>query len=433
MSLRSRLPSGRLPFGMGTVALILSVLLVVTAGLVMWGSPDDGYGDEDGALRAYDAEPATAWTVDDTNLKGFTGDGTITVADHSGDDWLVAYPSGFGRSFQLVDVKTGKQLWSQPIRVGLGDCAFNRSGELGCAVKLGQVANGFYLVDPDDGSMRKTDELRDTVSVTGVGDDFLRVNQIGYQAALRDPEGRLVWDRTFAATATPELRDGVLTVTTADGSSYVLDQRTGDDQLGCTDCELGVYRSGVTVMRTEIDRESVAVHPRTGDDVGRAVRTAAGLEVVAGQSTLPVLTGAGARQMQVSDGHYEIVDPATGAARWQISDPQLSKVHARPCGATVNFARKDRSRVFFDLASGDRLGEMPAPDIDTPDRNLDYLSCVGSSGDDVVVYASRDQLTAFHAHSGNVAWELPIDGTAADVDGYLVLTQGTSLSVLRAG
>ena len=96
----------------------------------------------------------------------------------------------------------------------------------------------------------------------------------------------------------------------------------------------------------------------------------------------------------------------------------------------VAFARMDRSRVIYRLDDGERLGTIPVPSIDDPDTNLDLLSCVGSSGDHLV-FGSSGQLTAFDVPAGKVAWTRPILGRAADVDGYIVLTEGTSLSVLR--
>ncbi|MFT3716074.1 MAG: hypothetical protein QM774_09050 [Gordonia sp. (in: high G+C Gram-positive bacteria)] len=419
----------RIPFGMGTVALIGAALLALTGGLVLWGSPSEQYTAGDGGLRHYSSEPATAWTVEDSTLPGYAGTGQITVEDHHGDDWLVSYPSGYGRSFLLIDAANGTQQWSEPVRAGLGDCGLDDDGRAGCAVKLGSAPDGFYLAD-GTGALTRVGDLHDTAHVYGFGHDFLRVNQVGYQVGLYDAAGSAKWTRTFAAAATPHVNDGMLVIATADGSSSIVDPATGADQRTCTQCRMQVYPHGVLEVHEGLGQEAVITHSRDGARVGPATRTAKSLAPVPGPSTLPVLTGAGEGQVMIDDGHYEIVDPGSGTALWQIGDPQLSKANTRPCGETVAFARKDRSRVFFALADGTRLGSMPPPDIEDPDSNLDLLQCVGASGE-TAVFANRDALTAYDTKAGKVAWTLPINGTAQAIDGYLVLTQGTSLSVLR--
>ncbi|MFM9377677.1 hypothetical protein [Gordonia sp. VNK21] len=423
------LGSGRL--GMGSLALVLSALLAITAGLVMWGRPDASFSAGDGLLRSYQHEPSTAWAIDDADLPGYSGSGAITVDDHAGDDWLLAYPSGLGRSIVLVDGSSGRRQWSAPVRVGLGDCAINADHQIGCAIKLGDVDDGFYRADHGTGELERVGDLDDTARVTAVGRNFLRVNQTGYQAGLRTLEGREIWSRVFAAAVTPSYRHGTLTAETADGSGFVLDPKTGDDITACTDCRVRVYPGGVLLDRTALDDRSVSVHPRRGSTVAsRPVRSVAGLTVLNQPSTLPVLTATGSSAFLSTSGHFEIIDPATGDLLWQIADDSLSKANSRPCGDTIALARLDRSRVFFDLADGTRLGELPPPAVDQPDRDLDKLDCVGSAGH-VVVYGSGSQLTAYDADAGKTAWMLPINGTAGIVDGYLVLTQGTSLSVLR--
>lgn len=129
-------------------------------------------------------------------------------------------------------------------------------------------------------------------------------------------------------------------------------------------------------------------------------------------------------------GRYEIIDPATGEALWTIADPELSKANARPCGNTFSVARKDRSRVFFTLSDGTRQGSLPPPALDQPDANLDAASCLGAS-DDVAVFANPNQLTAYDIDTGQQRWTRTLLGTAEDVDGRIVLREGSTMSKLE--
>lgn len=427
---RSDYSQGRRPLGIAAVGVVGSLLLVVTAGLVLWGPSTSEYTGADGVLRDYSSAPPVAWELDDQSLPDYSGNGPITVADHRGTDWLLAYPSGLGRAFLLVDVRSGHQQWESPVRAGLGDCAINADRRVGCAVKLGDQPDGFYLID-DDGTPREAGPLDDTVHVTAVGTDFLRINQFGRHASLRTLDGTERWDRSFAAAATARVDGELLVINTADGRSFVLDPATGDDQIACEQCEVLVYPQGVLTVRSSPDERTVEVFSRTGRQVADTpVRTADSMTVVGGDSVLPVLAGAGAGQLMEESGHYEVIDPGTGQGIWQIADPELSKSNTRPCGSLVAFALKDRSRRFYDLAEGTPLGRLEPPSVEVPGRNLDLLGCVGSSGR-TALFANRDTLTAYNAGSGTVAWSRDINGTASDVDGYVVLTQGTSLSVLR--
>lgn len=427
---RSDSAQRRRPGGIAAVGVVGSLLLVVVAGLVLWGPPATEYTGADGVLRDYQSAPTVAWELGDETLPDYSGNGPVTVADHRGTAWLLAYPSGLGRAFVLVDANSGQRLWDAPVRAGLGDCAISSERRVGCAVKLGDQPDGFYLID-DDGTPRAAGPLDDTVQVTAVGADFLRVNQIGRQASLRTPEGVTLWDRSFAAAATARVDTGLLVADTADGRSFVLDPATGDDQIACEQCEVMVYPQGVLTVHSAPEHRAVEVFPRTGRQVAAdPVRTADSMTVVGGDSVLPVLAGTGAGQIMEDAGHYEVIDPATGEGIWQIADPELSKSNARPCGTLVAFALKDRSRRFYTLQEGTPLGRLAPPSIEMPDENLDLLRCIGSSGD-TAVFASRNTVTAYDAGSGTLAWRRDINGTASAVDGYVVLTQGTSLSVLR--
>ncbi|GAA4737966.1 PQQ-binding-like beta-propeller repeat protein [Gordonia alkaliphila] len=428
---RSDYSSRRRP-GIAAVGILGSLLLVVIAGAVLWGPTEQDHRGDDGLLRDYSAAPETAWTVDDQSLPGYTGSGPITVADQRGADWLLSYPSGLGRSFTLVDGVTGDQRWTTPVRAGLGDCALTGDRRVGCAVKLGDRPNGFYLID-DEGTPQEAGPLDDTVQVTAVGNDFLRINQFGRQVTLRTPAGDARWERAFASAAKATVNGGLLVVTTADGRGFVLDPTTGADLLACEQCDVRVYESGVLTVSNGPDGRQVQVYPRTDRSVAATpVRTARSMTVVSGDSVLPVLAGTGAAAMMEDSGHYEVIDPATGKGLWQIADPELSKSNTRACGDIVAFARKDRSRRFFDLRDGAALGSMAPPSITDPEHNLDLLRCVGSSGSTLLM-ASRATLTAYDAAAGTIAWDREINGTAAAVNGYVVLTQGTELSVLRPG
>lgn len=433
---RSDRPARRRPGGIAAVGVLGALALVVAAGLVLWGRPAPSHPAVTGVLADYRDRPAVAWSLDDSRLPGYAGTGGVRVADHRGGDWLLSYPSNLGgssaqgRSFLLVDAATGAPHWRAPVRAGLGDCALTAAHRVGCAVKLGDRPDGFYLIG-DDGSPEPAGPLDDTVRVTAVGDDFLRIDQSGRHAVLRSATGVRRWSRDFPAAATARLTGTDLIVESVDGHGFVLDPATGADLLACAECTVLDYPGGLLTLGADSGGAAVSVYPRhAGVPAAAPVRVATGMTVVNGPSVLPVLTGTGPEQVLADAGRYEVVDPATGAGLWQIADPELSKSHTRPCGSVVALASKDRSRRFFTLADGTPLGSLPPPAIDDPDHNLDLLRCVGSSAG-TVLFASPDVLTAFDLHSGAVAWDLDINGTVADVDGTVVLSEGSSLRVLR--
>ncbi|MEE4021976.1 hypothetical protein V1Y59_02705 [Gordonia sp. PKS22-38] len=422
----------RLPFGIGTVTMVLVAAMIATVGVVLAiGTPENQQQEYvAGQLRGYEREPDDAWTHSDETLPDYQTGGGIEVADTHADQWLLSYPSGLGRAYQLVDKRSGATIWGEPVVAGLGDCAFDEFGQVGCAVKVGGISDGFYLVD-DDGPGSPT-PLDDTKQVIGLGTNYLRIDQAGYQVTLRTPNGRELWSRTFAAAATADVRpDGVLLVTTADGGHFVLDPDTGADRLSCTQCTITTYPSGIAVQYNEFGQERVETHAVEGGVVRTPPTTVAeGLRIVPGPSVLPVLTGTGDGQVQATQGRYEIRDPARSEALWQITDPELSKANTKPCGTEVAFALKDRSRVFYTLVDGEPVGRMEPPSFDAPAENLDNLNCIGSAGTELV-FANPDQVTAVDTESGEIAWTRPIIGSAEAVDGYVVLRQGTTLTVLR--
>lgn len=433
MSARSA-PAGharRLPFGIGTVTVILIAVMVASVGAVLaFGGSDTPSTFDHGRLRPYASEPAAAWTVSSDTLPGYRTDAGIEVVDSWQDRWLLAYPSGIGRSFLLVKRGSGDPVWSEPVVAGLGGCAIDDRGRVGCAVKLGGVPDGFYLID-DDGTPTDASALDDTAQVVGVGRDFLRIDQAGYRVTMQDAGGKELWSRTFAAAAKASWRRaGVLTIRTADGSQFVVNPTTGANRIACTQCSITSFDRGITVQYNETGHERVATHAIENGAVDeRPTSMSPRLRVLAGPSTLPVLTGTGAGQIEATQGRYEVRDPAQTDALWQITDPELSKANTRPCGEQVAFALKDRSRIFYTLADGARVGTLDPPALDAPDENLDQLACVGSSGS-TAVFANANQITAFDTVHGRIAWTRSVLGSTTVTDGYIVVHEGTSMTVL---
>lgn len=418
---------------MAAVAAVGAVALVVTAGVVLWGSPtslDDASAN--GVLKPYASEPAEAWTLDDASLPGVGGDGLVKVAATNGDDWLISYPAGIKHEYQLINARTGNPRWSQPIDAGFGACAMNDSGQVGCAVRL-QIdgpENGFYTVDRDTGQMTRTATGTTTAALVGYGRNFVHVNQTGYQVSMRDAAGATLWSRTFADAAKIRVQHGLLLVDTSGDGHFVLNPADGSDQVSCSQCAVDVYAGGITLTNSEFGHEAVSFYPTTsGKIASKPTGVAKSMRVLRGPSTYPVIVPAGAGS-SLSVGEYKIVDPKSGDVIWQLSDPELSKANARPCGSTFAVPRKDRSRVFFNLADGTRRGSMPPPALGDPDSNLDAATCVGSS-DDTAVFANPNQITAIGIDSGKQVWNRSIIGAVDDIDGYLVLRQGSTLTALE--
>lgn len=435
MSARSSLARvvQRLPFGIGTVTMVLIAAMIAAIGIVLATGTPEGTSTEHayGQLRGYADEPDVAWTQSSDTLPGYRADAGVDVVDTWQDRWLLSYPSGLGRAFLLVNEASGTPLWDKPVVAGLGGCGLDDEGQVGCAIKVGGVPDGFYLID-GEGTPSSASDLDDTKQVVGVGSDFLRIDQAGYRVTLRNPMGRELWSRTFATAATASARDdGVLTVSTADGTRFVLDPATGADLLSCSQCTIASYPTGITVQYNEFGNERVATYAVDDGVPGASpVAVSAGLRVLDGASTLPVLTGTGDSQVQVTQGRYEIRDPARQGALWQITDPELSKSNTKPCGDMVALALKDRSRIFYTLADGTKVGAMGPPALDAPDSNIDQLQCVGSS-ESTLVFADTNQITGIDPAAGRIAWTRSVIGSTEAVDGYIVVHEGTSITVLR--
>lgn len=432
MSVASRI-AARIPFGIGTVAMLAIVALVATAGAVLAvGTPTVPRNYVAGQLRSYPASPDIAWTQSSDTLPGYADQNRIEVADTRDDQWLLSYPSGIGRAFIAVDRLTGRHLWEQPLVAGLGDCGYTAAGTVGCAVKLGGVPDGFYLLD-DAGRPGDRSDLNDTATVTGLGPNFLRINQSGYRVALRAPSGRELWTRTFATAARVAVDGRLVIVSTTDGAGFVLDPDTGADKFACARCTITAFPTGLTVEYSDAGDERVDTYAVVdGALATRPTSRSSGMRVLDGPSTLPVLTASGSGEVQATQGRYEVRDPARSDALWQLTDPELSKANTRPCGDQVAFALKDRSRTIYDLAEGNQVGALPPPDPERPDANLDQLNCVGSSGK-LLVFANSNQLTGVDPENRRIAWTYPINGDVSVVDGYIVLTQRATLTVLRPG
>ncbi|MFT4043684.1 MAG: hypothetical protein QM673_11035 [Gordonia sp. (in: high G+C Gram-positive bacteria)] len=424
--------AARVPFGIGTVTLIAIGALVTSVGMVLAIGTTATVSDNpvDGELRDYSTAPAIAWTVSQMQLPGYTANTGIAVADNHRNRWLLSYPSGIGRAFVLVDRTDGRRIWPEPVRVGLGSCAFTASGQVGCAINLGSAPDGFYRID-DTGRLGLRAPLEDTAQVIGVGDDFLRIDQSGHHVSMYTPDGHPAWQRTFAAAATASIEHGVLEIDTADGNRFIVDAANGTNEITCAQCDITRYATGITVAHNAYGKEAVTTYAVT-DGVVRPRPTGnfADRRIVGGPSTFPVLGATGNIQIENTRDSFQVLHPAWGTQRWAITDPQLSKANPRPCGSMVAFAHRDRSRVIYRLSDGHRLGSLPRPSIDDPDTNIDRLLCVGSSGN-LIVFADPNQLTAFDPVEHRVAWRRAIFGQTSVVDGYLVLTEGTSLTVLR--
>lgn len=434
MSSRSRVRalSARLPFGIGTVVFALCAALVVTGGVVLasgTAQTDDGdyaYGE----LRGYEREPGTAWTiVGQEDLPDYSGEVTIEIADTSDEGWLITYPSGLGRSFVMVDRRSGNLLWDSPINAGQGDCAVNEAGQVGCAVQLGTpLEDGFYLVD-DAGIPTRTAEYLDTKSVEGLGNNFLRVNRVGHQVTLNTPAGNGIWARTFAAPVVGiEVTGDTVVIRTADASEHLVNPATGEDRIGCDQCSIKLYPTGVTVDHQTHGEEKVVTYATVNGRVDAdPVAEAGGLSVLPGPSTLPVLNAA--NLVFAAEGQYEVRDPARPGALWQIRDGELSKANAIACGSLVNFGRLDGSRTTYALADGTHIGSGPPPGPQQP--ILANPRCVGSSGTTMVV-VNQGLLTGL-TPANTAAWErgLSSPGLVRVVDGYIVVSEGSTLSMLR--
>ena len=419
--------TGRSAPGIGFVVFLLSILMVVTVGAVMAiDTPPQRTSDyRNGQLRSYPSEPEERWSLDLSDMRAYDAGATPLVAGTFEDTWLIAYPSGLGNTYLAIDRSNGDRLWSRPIDAGLGSCALNARGEVGCAVRLADRPDGFYTADLETGSLESASDLDNTQAVTGYGPDFLRVNSSGYQVSRNAPDGTEIWARTFAGAATVEVSGDVAIVRSSDGTQHLIDPATGDDRFGCA-CDLVVYPTGIAAQFSERGAQHVEFLLPDGTRTSNNDKQ----QLVPGPSTLAVTTGAGSEQIFQTQGTYAAFDPQQATRLWQVSEAELSKVGARPCGDTVSFARKDGTRAVLDLASATKLGELPRGEAMSPATNIDILGCVGQGGN-TIVFGGNSQLTAYDITTGKVVWERSVvGGQPAVVDGYLVLEEGTTLSLL---
>lgn len=419
--------TGRPTPGIGFAVFLLSIVMVVAVGAVfaMDTPPEDTSEYDGGTLRSYPSEPAERWSLDLSDMRTYGSGATPLVVGTHHDTWLISYPSGDGTTYLAVNRGDGQRLWAQPIDAGLGSCAINGRGQVGCAVRLADRPDGFYIADLDSGELGSLSALDNTQAVTGYGPDFLRVNSSGYQVSRNSPDGTEIWARTFAGAATVEVNGTIAIVRASDGTQHLIDPDTGDDLFGCA-CDLVVYPTGIAAQFSERGAQRVEfLRPdgtRTSDNAKQ--------QLVPGPSTLPITTGAGSEQIFQTQGTYAAFDPQQKTRLWQVTDPELSKVGARPCGSTVSFARKDGTRSVLDIVSADKLGELPRSDAMDPSANIDILGCIGQGGN-IIVFGANSQLTAYDFTSGAVAWQRSVvGGRPTVVDGYIVLEEGTTLSLL---
>lgn len=449
-SARARLAAirERLPFGMGTVAVLGSLALMIVAGVLLWGPPERAFDDERGLIRGYASTPETAWTLDHRTLPGYEAATGVAVAGFAGDQWLVSYPTGASQqetAFVLVDATTGDLLWDTPLDAGFGDCAITYSGTIGCAIDT-PAEDGFYQVDRDSGTARRVGDRNGTTTVIAAGRDFLRLTTTAmpYTATMTRGDGREVWSRPLDAapdTGATAARYSVIYLATTAGRHLILDPADGAALIDCTSCEIEVYPTGVAVAQqgTAAQQETGATGPslsfhrltHRGLSANPTAVSDGDWELVGGRSVLPVATGTPAAKFNAGHGDYWVIDPATGDALWRTDvDPEISKVHAMPCGDLFAVNTKSGDRTVYRLADGTRLGILPLGRGERRDENLDYLSCVGSAND-LLVVTDTNRLSAFDAARGELAWYLDINGRVDIVDGYLVLRQGSELSQLR--
>lgn len=413
--------------GIGSVVFLLSVAMVGSVGLVFSVNPtaaDTAFGY--GQLRPYPNSPEERWSLDLTSMQAYGEGDTPEVVSTFGDVWLVAYPSGLGSAYVAIDHRTGEKLWDTPIDAGLGSCAINGGGEVGCALHLADQPDGFYLADLTTGQLRGFSPGNDTQSVAGVGPDFLRVNSSGYQVTRNKPDGTQLWARSFAATVKMEVDDELVVISASDGAKHVIDPATGADEFGCASCDLRIYPTGVALQVTDAGSPRVEFFTRGG------TRTSVnqGHQLAPGPAVLAVTTGSGPGEVGQTQGAYSVFDPAQKDELWRVTDPELSNVASRPCGSVVAFARKDGSLSVLDLRTGAKAGEVPRPQPGQPGADIDYLRCVGQWGD-TAVFGNAGELTAFDIGAGSVTWQRSTgDGRVAIVDGYLILGKGTTLSLL---
>jgi len=426
----------RIPFGIGTVVMLICGAMIGSLAVVLAqpSAAPHGGGHGYGQLRSYADAPEAVWTRGIDDLPGFSGSGgSVTVADTHGSTWLLAYPSGIGRAFLAVNRHDGTSRWDHPVVAGLGSCAFDAEGHIGCAIKVGNVPDGFYRVDAGSGALDPAQPLEDTGRVLGVGRNFIRVDQVGYRVTSTSPDGATRWSRTFADSATPTYIPEVdlVDIKLADASHSLLDPETGKTRLSCGPCTVTVFPTGLAVSHAG-DSAVIDFYGFTGGKLSaKPTHVSRSMEVATGPAVLPVLRGTGSATLNQTHGQFEVRDPAKPKALWAVSDDALSKAKPMACGRLVAFARKDGSRNVMRLdGKGTVVGRLPTPDRQRPDTAIAELRCVGSFGDTLVL-ANDNQVTAFDAKSGSIRWEFPASGSAQNVDGFIVLRQGATISLLR--
>ncbi len=148
-----------------------------------------------------------------------------------------------------------------------------------------------------------------------------------------------------------------------------------------------------------------------------------------GPSTLALLTAS--NRIFADRGEYEVRDPARQGALWRISDRELSKSGgAIACGSLVNFGRLDGSRTTYALADGKHIGSGPPPGPEQPILANPRLHRVDGHHHDPLESGTADRPDAGEHRGLGTGRRLP-PGLIKVIEGYIVLSEGATMSVLR--
>lgn len=409
------------------VAMVACVIVVLTIGR----SHDSPRAPGD--LRSYSAPPQPMWTMSPAETAGVDpaqwSPAPQVVGVH-GDRWLLTSRGGDGIRVTEVRAETGTPIWSGGLDVGLGMCAFDDAGHLGCVRRpLTATTASFGLVD-DSGRFHRSADVDDTAGMVGVTDGFALMSKVGHRVTGVGTDGSTTFSTTLTSPATLRWSDATLTAARTDGGASILDPATGEQRYSCTSCTLTTYPSGVAAEIDSPDGDASSSVTLI-DTAGRITATETDTALVAGPSPLPVLTGAGPTTVFADHGTYEARDLTPGSARrWRSDSTDNSKSGAQACGSMFFLPKIDRSRQILDFGSGDTVGTLAPASVNRPDTDLDQLTCLGSHGN-TAIFTDTDTITAVDVARGRVSWQLPFNGTVEVVDGYLVLRQGTELSVLQ--
>jgi hypothetical protein len=245
---------------------------------------------------------------------------------------------------------------------------------------------------------------------------MLLVSSVASAAPPRPPFTPLL--RIPMGPADPYLITGSGLLTQSFGQLTAYDLETGALRWH-SDESIPVFRlrtaGGLVLMRPwttgAIEPGTTAISLATGAREwrnGRSVITFAGSDALLAVNGVRSLSGTG-RRVQ---GAVDVLDPVTGAARWQVRVPSTAVVMGVPgpadAGPRLLLIRDDRTAVLYDLSDGRRLAarELPsatyAPDNPVVAGGVLVLRHPGLSGMEVSAY---DPATL------RPLWTEPADGT----------------------